>query len=217
MADQDLTSSGTPEFAGVTVGSDPVVSRDSTDTLTNKTIDGASNTITNVAHGDQAGGSLHSVATSSVNGFISSTDKAKIDEGLTFTELSSENAGIVTLPTSGTIEVTSVSFGSLTAGDRIAVYGGIDALKGSSPGPVQIQFTQKSGTATIEFLNDKAGIAQEGASIAAATDTNLSLAGVVKVTGSGTLDLELLGRSLGSTSSVSAGGGQMYAYFLRKQ
>ena len=38
MADQDLTSSGTPEFAGVTIGSDPVVSRDSTDTLTNKTL-----------------------------------------------------------------------------------------------------------------------------------------------------------------------------------
>lgn len=38
MATQDLTSSGTPEFAGVTVGSDPVVGRDTTDTLTNKTL-----------------------------------------------------------------------------------------------------------------------------------------------------------------------------------
>lgn len=198
---------------------DIVIANTGGGTVTNVFVDNSGNETNAFMVRDLVNDSIFAIplATTSNDGFLLSTDKDKINEGLTFSEASSENAGLVVLPTSGTIEVASLSFGSLTAGDRIAVYGGFDALKGDTAGPVLIQFVKKSGTATIEFLHDQTALSGREGVILAAADVNKTLAAVVKVTGSGTLDLQLSGRSEVSTSNVTAGNGQLYAYFLRKQ
>jgi len=67
------------------------------------------------AHGDQAGGTLHAAATTSVSGFLSSTDKTKLDgiqSGAEANAVDSVNGetGTVVLDTSDIAEVTNLYY-----------------------------------------------------------------------------------------------------------
>jgi hypothetical protein len=146
-------------------------------------------------------------------------DKTKIDEGLTFSETSAENAGVVTVLATSTL-VTSVSFsGGVKNGDRISIEGIYEFTKGATPGIQSLTLSPSGGsTATIEFIHDNpTHVETTGSLVQAAAQAAINTSTILKVTGDGTLTLEMYGTSIGSNSTVAIGDGQLYAYFLRKQ
>jgi hypothetical protein len=149
--------------------------------------------------------------------FYSTADKTKIDEGLTFDEDSSENAGIVTLLSTTTL-ITSIDFGTVKVGDRIHIDAAVGFTKGGTLGAMSTQLAKKSGdTAVIEFVHDSTTLFQKTPAYGSAVTGNLAMSAILKVTGAGTLELEFSGASAGSDSTVAAGDGELYGYFLRRQ
>ena len=131
-------------------------------------------------------------------------------------EFSAENAAPVTLLSAPT-EIISINVGSVKDGDRLMVTSGYDFTRPATSGSMTIYLSQKSGTATIAFDKDRTIAGQEVPAWPALASGNMRLDAVLKVTGDGTLEIKLQGRSSGGNSSSDAGDGQIYAIFSRKQ
>ncbi|MEO2054681.1 MAG: hypothetical protein ABGX83_05220 [Nitrospira sp.] len=129
------------------------------------------------------------------------------------TEVSSENASLVTVLT-GTTSVTTISLGTVNSGDRILVSAAMLGSKGATAGSVTAEVQKSAGTATIETFNDKAILINFVDSVAISGGFDKNIFGIIKVTGTGTLTLALIGRSGGSDLSVLAGNGQIHAIVL---
>lgn len=142
-------------------------------------------------------------------------DPNSIGGGLAMTgETSSENAVPVTIIVS--TEITTINFGAVTSGDRIYVSSWVAATKGGTSGLTSISIDKKSGTATISTYHDQSGLYSQRTHPASAAEY-FTTHGVLKITGSGTLEISLSGTSAGSNSTVATGNGDLYAFFLKKQ
>jgi hypothetical protein len=85
----------------------------------------ATGTLTSAQHGNQPGGGLHALATTSVAGFMSAADKAKVDGLLgTYVDITGDTmTGPLNLP-GGTAAVPSLTFGDVNSG----LYGTADQI-----------------------------------------------------------------------------------------
>lgn len=132
-------------------------------------------------------------------------------------EASAENAGLITTTAAG-VEVVALNLNNVTAGDRIYVFMIIAHDKGTTGGHNIFYLLQKSGTATAQIGNDWPLTAMATFYQSASTSgAPFSCNTIVKVTGTGTLELKLSILSSGSDGTINAGNGQIYAFFLKKQ
>ncbi len=132
-------------------------------------------------------------------------------------EASAENAGLITTTAAG-VEVVALNLNNVTAGDRIYVFMIIAHDKGTTGGHNIFYLLQKSGTATAQIGNDWPLTAMATFYQSASTGgVPFSCNTIVKVTGTGTLELKLSILSSGSDGTINAGNGQIYAFFLKKQ
>lgn len=131
-------------------------------------------------------------------------------------EFSAENAAPVTLLSTQT-EIISINVGSVKDGDRLIVTSGYDFARPATMGIMAIDLSQKSGTATIAFDNDRTQVGQVVPAWPASAAGSMRLSAVLKVTGDGTLEIKLQGSSSVGDSTLGTGDGQIYAMFLRKQ
>ena len=129
------------------------------------------------------------------------------------TEVNGENGGSVTVPAGG-ISILNISLGTVKAGDRILVAGSITIAKGVTGGQTLLRIEKFSGTATIQTFNDRTSIAIDDDTQNASTTFVRDGFGIIKVTGTGTLNLEIVGFSLGSDGTVAIGNGQLHAIVL---
>ena len=138
--------------------------------------------------------------------------------GLAMTgEVSAENVGIITTTAAG-VEVVAINLGNVTADDRIWVFMLIKHTKGATAGHTIFSLGKKSGTATAVRVNNWAlGATDTFYQAASTTDISLSCNTIVKIAGTGTLELALTILSIGSDGSIAANNGELYAFFLRKQ
>jgi hypothetical protein len=148
--------------------------------------------------------------------FYSTADKTKIDEGLTFDFSSAENAGLVTLLLAAT-EIAPLDLGTVKTGDIIRLEGSYTFTRLAAGGAMQILLDKKSGTATAEFLNNKGSVSQKVPAWPSLDTGDMTINNTLRVTGDGTLVVRLSGGSSGANSTVAIGGGQIAAYFERKQ
>ena len=134
-------------------------------------------------------------------------DALKVDEQ------SASNAGIVTITALG---VTVVSLPSMTvaAGDRVLVCVVLTAVKGATAGDVGVVLDQSAGTATGAFAHDSSFL-RNIESVLANGNLSITLAGVYKIAGAGTMTLRLFGESSSSDSSVAVGAADIHALVLR--
>jgi hypothetical protein len=123
------------------------------------------------------------------------------------------NAGIVTIAAAATTIAALASI-NVAAGDRIYVTGRADTLKGATAGQTIIYLAKLSGTATISWMSTFSDL-RHAENVVAGAALSASPSGMARVTGAGTLVLELGGSSSGSDSSVAAGAGQLHALVLR--
>lgn len=130
------------------------------------------------------------------------------------TELSAKNVNIVTLTPSPAQSILTLDLGAVTAGQRWYVDGHYNSSKGGTAGANAIGLDKSSGTATIQFMHDLSNVEASAHAIASATP-NRCIEKIMKVTGSGTLVLKLVGYSNGSNSTIAAGDGQIYAVRMK--
>ncbi len=130
------------------------------------------------------------------------------------TEVSSKNSGIVTVDSSGTSSITTINLGTVVSGDRIEVFGTAAFAKGVVPGESFPFVLKSAGTATIAVGSDLTQLTGQDVDQASGTTRSVFVSGIIKVTGSGTLTLALMGFSAGSDSTVAANGGQLYGLVL---
>lgn len=134
--------------------------------------------------------------------------------GIMTGEVTAKNAGIVTL--SGDVQILTMNFGAVTAGDRIAVDSITIGTKGATSGQVVVTLDKASGTATIIFgADDTSRVFRQYVGNAELQACPVS--GIIQVTGSGTLVMQLHGTSAASTFTIAAGAAQGSGYFLKKQ
>lgn len=129
------------------------------------------------------------------------------------TEVSAENAGIVTILAAAT-QIVALGSINVSTNDRILVAASVAYLKGATAGLTSLIIRKNAGTATIQTYQNAVIVDRTEQDIAAENPTK-TLFGIVKVTAGGTLTLEVIGQSLGSNSTVSAGAGELYALNLR--
>lgn len=127
-------------------------------------------------------------------------------------EVSSENAGTVTLLASSTL-VTSIDLGTVVTGDRIFVTAVAAPTKGVTAGDTSIFIDKSSGTALVT-ANQNASSVYSKSVVGASAASTISLSGIMKVGTGGTLVLSLYGQSAGSNSDILGGLGEVYALVL---
>jgi hypothetical protein len=128
-------------------------------------------------------------------------------------EGSAQNAGSVTVTSGGTVVLT-LDLGTVVSGDRILVTSRVVSDKGGTGGDTDYLINKESGTATIAFHHTFASLFTRLVNQAAASQGVVSLMGVAKVTGDGTLILAVRSASLGSNSTVGIGGCELYAWVI---
>jgi len=109
--------------------------------------------------------------------------------------------------------VTSVSLGTLQAGQRLLVTGRLTMTKGAVAGLGTIALSQTAGTAAVADLTGL-NFAHAYSNMPASADHRFYLTAVFKVTTPGTLTLSVSGASVGSDSTVYAGEGLVGATVL---
>jgi hypothetical protein len=133
-------------------------------------------------------------------------------------EAQAENGSGVFLVADTPTQIATIDVGTVSAGDRIFAEGFLWVLRvpDMGSGEMQLIIQKLSGTATIETYHDKDFLVQARWTPLAEL-SYLTVAGVLRVTGGGTLVLRLLGVSKVGDSQVGAGDGQFSVFFLRKQ
>jgi hypothetical protein len=135
--------------------------------------------------------------------------------GVLSTETSTGNASALTI-TSTPTDILLVDLGAITAGDRIFYQIHQQIIKGATAGTTTWQFYKYAGTATIEIFHNTNVVFRQFYHHANETDW-YSTSGIIKVTGSGALQMKIYAYSAGSNASVNAGAFQLYTVFLKKQ
>ena len=113
------------------------------------------------------------------------------------TEVEASNGGLTI--TSGGTQITTVDLGTVTAGDRILVSASVEGSKGGTAGISDCRVQKISGTATTSVIATSIVYGP------ASTNWRIPGCGISKVTVTGTLVLELLATSVGSSSTNGAG------------
>lgn len=147
------------------------------------------------------------------------TGYESVNIGQTFVdnELSAKNASGVTIDDNDTNDVVTLDLGTVTAGDRVNVFASMESVSTSTATSQNAVIEKSSGAATISFLEDASRISNSCYTSANGDDILVSVAGKMKVTGSGTLVVKLRSYNESSGCTVSAGDGQIYAEFTKKQ
>lgn len=115
----------------------------------------------------------------------------------------------VTLAASDTT-IATVDLGSVVSGDRILASGFF--VYTAASGTVVGKIAKSSGTATVVALASSSALySQEGS----AGNNNISVNGIINVTGSGTLILKLYGTDVGATAAIATNFGQLQAIVLK--
>jgi hypothetical protein len=129
------------------------------------------------------------------------------------------NAGSVTLTLGSAVTVASLASMDVSTGDRILVYGSAYIYKNGTVGRSSLIINKESGTAAIlvRASANNADIIDSKDHDVTGYGGGLSFkpVGVVQVTTGGTLVLRLRGYSEGSSGTVDAGDGELYALVLR--
>ena len=120
-------------------------------------------------------------------------------------DVSNLNGGVISLLVTDTL-VTTVDLGSVVAGDRILVTAFFQDT--GSTGVVLSRVNKNAGTATIIAAQSAGALYGSGSNWA-------SVSGILKVTGSGTLTLGLVGSDGGATGSIAVNFGQLHAMVLK--
>lgn len=124
-------------------------------------------------------------------------------------EVSSRNLGVISnLAVGGTL-VTTINLGSVVAGDRILVTSFFGYTGGT--GAVKATVSKNSGTASIICMDSASSLFSTSTND---TDGNCGLSGIIKVTVSGTLTLQLLGYDSGTTADIAINFGQLHGIVL---
>lgn len=129
-------------------------------------------------------------------------------------EFSGTNSTPVTVDISGTTVLASINLGNLNTGTRIEVNGIGFFVKGGTTGESVVVVKQSAGTATINAYHNNSQLVGDDIEQPAGSSRSITLNGIVKVTGGGSLSLTLYGFSVGSNSTVTTGTGQIYALIL---
>lgn len=124
-----------------------------------------------------------------------------------------QNAGVVTVTDSG-VSIATVDLGTVTSGDFFYIEAQTTGTKGATEGRNLFYMNKSSGTATISYAGTAISRSQYQEASISYEET---LGGMVQVTGSGTLVMELYGYSFGSNLSISAGNADIGVTFLKKQ
>lgn len=128
-------------------------------------------------------------------------------------ERSAKNAGMVGI-TSGEIQLVPLDLGTVTANGRYFIQGTCVCQKGGITGRTCLIIRKASGTGTCQFMHDQSAIEHSVIHVGNEIwDGFLSC--IVKITGSGTLVMELAGFSSGSDSQVNAGYAQVYCHMMK--
>jgi len=127
--------------------------------------------------------------------------------------VSNLNSGgaISNLAAAGT-SITTVDLGTVVAGDIILASGFFE-YSGSVNGEVEARIIKDSGTATVTMLATSASLRGSTVQIAGGAG-NAAVNGIINVTGSGTLVLQLSGRDSLETADVAQNFGQLQALVL---
>lgn len=178
------------------------------------------NTSQDLAAGDIQAGQTVMAAYDGVNCQMLSTpgtvsNSANADSLTMQGEASAENASQIALSSPGAyISVVSLDLGNVTTGDRIVVEGKVYISGTISAGIHGIRITQDSGSATTQFVNSYPDIRDEKYE----TQSHYQhLSTICKVTGTGTLTLQVAAAAQNAASVVNGGMGEIYAFFLKKQ
>lgn len=129
---------------------------------------------------------------------------------------SDENGSLVTIITTGTTTIVTLDLGTVAIGDEFYAQASAALIKGGTGGFTQGYLAKDSGTAVIGMLHDKVSIHDDIDNLAASGAQSFKPSGIFRVTTAGTLGLQFEGASSGSSSTVSANGGDIYAKFLKK-
>jgi len=129
------------------------------------------------------------------------------------TEVSSENAGIVTVLLTLTI-ITDINLGTVNSGDRVLVSAFVRSLKGGTAGDNRFFINKSAGTATIQAYNNFSAVINEMHAVVANKTFDISMFGIIKVTGTGTLTLRFRSTSAGGNSTISVGAGELHGIVL---
>lgn len=137
------------------------------------------------------------------------------------TEVTNENSGVVNLTGSGAVDsVVTADCGTVNSGDRIFVqaFALCDRSAGGGAGTCTPSIRKESGTATVEFYHDDAtqiGGVPTAEIPASGSNFRAPVFGIVKVTGTGTLVLNLTIQDVGASGgNVDAGEAQIHAIVL---
>lgn len=128
---------------------------------------------------------------------------------------SAENVGIVTTTLDTDVEVASLDLGSVTAEDRIYIAAQSYHTKGATVGSTIATIQKKSGTANITTIHNVVSLGDSTYQPANQADY-VGCNGIFRATGSGTLVIQVVVKSKGSTGSIAAADGQIHAFFLKK-
>jgi hypothetical protein len=120
--------------------------------------------------------------------------------------------GEATVKTTDIATSPTIDMGTVTAGDRIDV-SAMTSLTPSISGTISLTVGKSAGSATIAFYEDNASMSDIH-NVAGGAPYAFSARGVCKVTGSGTLTLQL-SNSYGGTPTVV--NKQMSVFFIKKQ
>jgi len=126
------------------------------------------------------------------------------------TEVTNSGSGI-TIATGTTL--TTLDLGSVVAGDRIIVSALVYATKGGTAGIVIASAGKNSGGATVLAYDSFGDLRSSKFVVAIATDWQVPVGGILRVTVSGTLVLSLTATSVGSDST--SGYGAIHAIVLK--
>ncbi len=128
-------------------------------------------------------------------------------------ELTATNAGAVTLTAADT-QIAALASMNVVAGDRILIMGKFISTKGATAGNTGIFVNKSAGTATIQLYDNDTESRDALLAVPNAAVVRNQIACIVKVTGTGTLTLQLGGFSIGSNSTVAIGDGEIHALRL---
>lgn len=129
-------------------------------------------------------------------------------------QLQTDETGLTVLGGDGnTLE--TLYLGTLTAGDVVLIEGYVTGTKGATEGNLTLGFESNTGTGSIQFNGGTDNSIYKTQHAAASVTAQIHIMAVGIVTTAGTVTLQLMGRSLGSTlTSASA---WIAATFIKKQ
>jgi hypothetical protein len=127
-------------------------------------------------------------------------------------DASDTNAGLVTCTGAFTTIIDTPSL-TVAVGDVVLVQTRVAMTKGITAGVSEI-IVFNAGSAVIAFGVDEGALQELCFSHTASALWPVSLSGLARVTGAGTLVLRTQGRSVGSNSDVAVGGGETYCVVI---